>query len=98
MIVNINQRYYMLSKGEVGWIGISQDGPVNGRVSIVSPLGHGNMTSTGEYDLSELVEITKEEYMSIATPQQAWIFDDEDGKQEEYEEKLDVVLKRYGLA
>lgn len=87
----------MINKDDmVGWVGESEKGPVKGMVELISPLGHGNMTGTGEYKVSELVQISEREYVDISMPQVAWIIDDED-VQAEYELQKSIVMERYGL-
>lgn len=80
----------------VGWVGESEKGPVKGIVQLVSPLGEGNMTGTGEYKVSDLIEITVREFVDVSMPQVAWILDDED-VQDEYELQKSIVLERYGV-
>lgn len=90
--------YYMIKEGEVGWIGYIKEPVSNGMVQLYSPLGVGNMTSTGEYPIEELIKITKEDYTNISIPQMAWILDDEVAAQEVYELQVKKVMKKYYLS
>lgn len=90
--------YYMIKEGEIGWIGYTTTPVTNGVVQLYSPLGVGNMTGTGEYPVEELIKITKEEYTNISIPQMAWILDDKDIEQQEYELQLMKVMKKYNLS
>lgn len=90
--------YYMITKGEIGWIGYNTTPITNGMVQLYSPLGVGNMTGTGEYPIEELIKISKEEYTNISIPQMAWILDDEYAAQEVYELQVMKVMKKYHLS
>lgn len=90
--------YYMIIKGDIGWIGYSITPVQDGVVQFFSPLGEGNMTGTGNYPLEELIKITEEEYKDISIPQIAWIMDDEDTQQFEYEMQLKKVMNKYNLS
>lgn len=90
-------RYFMIKvEGMEGWIGYSYEGPVNGIVDFISPLGSDNMTGTDKYSINDLVEITEEEYKTISEPQISWIIEDKN-TEAEYGKQLEIVMKRYGL-
>lgn len=92
-----NMEYYMIIKGDIGWIGYSKSTVQNDVVQFFSPLGEGNMTGTGIYPIEELIKITEEDYISISTPQMAWILDDEETQQLEYEQQLQKVMNKYNI-
>lgn len=88
--------YYMIiEEGSEGWIGYSL-GTVDGKINLMSPLGSGNMTGTGLYEKSHLVEITESEYLFICEPLIKYIIEDLDFEQE-YLTNQSLIMNKYGI-
>jgi hypothetical protein len=90
-------KYYITKRGDTGFLSYSEEEVIDGFIYVYSPLGPGNMTGDGEYEIEDLQEITEEEYTKVSTLLVSWILDDED-IQDEYEKQLSIVMNKYGIS